>query len=139
MKKIIFFLAIIPLSALVSCDKNEDGISASSVSTTVASGNWRITYFWDTDHEETSNFNGFSFTFAGNVITAVNGGTTVTGTWSTGSDNSTVKLIIAFATPPNFQELSEDWHVIERTDTKIRLRHVSGGNGGTDYLTFEKN
>lgn len=35
--------------------------------------------------------------------------------------------------------LSDDWDVLERTDTKIRLIDVSGGNGGTDYLTFEKN
>jgi hypothetical protein len=26
-----------------------------------------------------------------------------------------------------------------RTSTKIELIVVSGGNGGTDYLTFEKN
>lgn len=141
MKKIILFLAIAAMAAISSCSKNDDNsITAGSVSSTVSSGTWRVTYYWDTDHEETSNFSGYAFTFAGgNVLTAVNGGSTVTGTWQTGTDNSTVKLIISFVTPANFAEISEDWHVLERTDTKIRLQHVSGGSGGTDYLTFEKN
>ena len=44
-----------------------------------------------------------------------------------------------FSTPVSFIEISDDWNVIERTDTKIKLQDISGGNGGTDYLTFEKN
>ena len=141
MKKIILFLAIAAMAAISSCTKDDDNsITTGNVSSTVSSGTWRVTYYWDTDHEETSNFSGYSFTFAGgSVLTAVSGGTTVTGTWQTGTDNSTVKLIISFASPANFAEISEDWHVLERTDTKIRLQHVSGGSGGTDYLTFEKN
>ena len=63
----------------------------------------------------------------------------ITGTWSTGTDDSQVKLVLAFSTPAQFADISDDWHVTERTDTKITLQDVSGGNGGTDYLTFEKN
>jgi len=29
--------------------------------------------------------------------------------------------------------------VIQQSSTLIKLEDVSGGNGGTDYLTFEKN
>jgi hypothetical protein len=46
---------------------------------------------------------------------------------------------IAFTAPANFLELTYDWDIQSRTDTKIELIDVSGGNGGTDYLTFEKN
>jgi hypothetical protein len=48
-------------------------------------------------------------------------------------------LVIGFASPASFVEISDDWEVIENTSTKIRLQDVSGGNGGTDLLTFEKN
>jgi hypothetical protein len=63
----------------------------------------------------------------------------VPGTWSTGSDDSQKKLYLTFNSPPDFNELSDDWHILEETSTKIRLEDVSGGNGGTDLLTFEKN
>ena len=43
-----------------------------------------------------------------------------------------------FTTPAEFMDLSDDWDVINITDSKIELIDVSGGNGGTDYLTFER-
>ena len=38
-----------------------------------------------------------------------------------------------------FEELTDDWEITEKSATVIKLRDVSGGNGGTDYLTFTKN
>jgi hypothetical protein len=140
MKNIILLALLMTIG--ISCSKDDDNstITPDNVSNTVTSGTWRITYYWDTDHEETSNFSGYSFTFAtGGVLTAVKTGSTVTGTWSTGTDDSKTELIISFASPANFVEISDDWEVIENTSTKIRLQDVSGGNGGTDQLTFEKN
>ena len=129
---------------LFSCEKNDNTsspISTTNVAATATTGTWRVTYYYDTDHEETTNYAGYAFTFSGNnVVTATKAGaTTVTGSWSTGMDDSKVKLILSFATPASFAELSDDWHVTERTDNRIKLTDVSGGNGGTDFLTFEKN
>lgn len=141
--KNIFVLFAMLFIAIVSCSKDDDNsstISPGNVSNTVTSGTWRITYYWDTDHDETSDFSGYTFTFAsGGVLTAVKSGTTLTGSWSTGTDDSKTELIIAFTTPASFVEISDDWEVIEMTSTRIKLRDVSGGNGGTDLLTFEKN
>ena len=36
-------------------------------------------------------------------------------------------------------ELEKDWHIVEKTSTKLRMEDVSGGAGGTDYLTLERN
>lgn len=45
-----------------------------------------------------------------------------------------------FSSPAVFaDELTDDWDIISYSATKIQLIDVSGGNGGTDYLTFEKN
>jgi hypothetical protein len=79
------------------------------------------------------------------VLTATNGTLTHTGIWSVTDSNSNddsmddLDFNIAFTTPANFLELTDDWDIQSRTDTKIELIDVSGGNGGTDYLTFEKN
>ncbi len=141
MKNLILPLLIFS-GFLISCQQDDppSPVTAGNVSSTVSSGNWRITYYYDSDHNETSSFTGYNFTFnsSGSVV-AVKNTTEVTGTWATGTDDSQVKLILAFPAGTEFGELSDDWHVLERTDTKIGLRDISGGNGGTDYLTFEKN
>jgi hypothetical protein len=142
MKNLLFSFLAFPFF-LMGCNNSDNPVttlSPTDVNNTVSSGTWRITYYWDTDHEETSNFTGYSFLFGpGNVLTATKTGSTVTGTWNTGTDDSKVKLFLVFASPANFAEISDDWHVIERTATRIKLQDVSGGNGGTDLLTFEKN
>ena len=143
MKKIFALATIFIALGLTSCKKDEpstSNITTSNVTTTVSAGTWRVTYYWDTNRDETANFNGFNFTFGtSNLVSASNSLLTINGTWSIAKDDSKIKLILAFTTNANFIEISDDWHVIERTDTKIRLQDVSGGNGGTDYLTFEKN
>jgi hypothetical protein len=141
--KHLLLLLIMSTTLILSCSKDDDNsssINPGNVTNTVTSGTWRITYYWDTDHEETSAFSGYSFTFGSNgVLTATKTGSTVTGSWSTGTDDSKTELIIVFASPDSFVEISDDWEVIEMTDTRIKLLDVSGGNGGTDQLIFEKN
>lgn len=137
------FALVTGLLMLSSCKKASDStpaITLTAVNTTVVTGSWKVTYYYDKTFDATASFSGYSFTFAsGGTITAVKGASTVNGTWSSGNDDSKVKFVISFATPANFTEISNDWHVIERTDTKIRLQDISGGGGGTEFLTFERN
>ena len=141
MKKIVFYLLVFSV-LFFSCKKDDSNpsISTCNVTSTVSTGNWRITYYWDTDHDETNNFIGYSFVFNTNgTVTATKAANTITGTWTTRNDDNKIKLVLSFSSPADFIEISDDWHTIERTDSKIKLQDVSGGNGGTDYLTFEKN
>lgn len=137
------FLPFLILSSLfISCNQNEPAspLSPSSVSSTLSSGTWRITYYYDSDHEETNSFTGYNLAFNSNgTVLATKNATEINGVWSTLNDDSQVKLVLAFSAGTEFSELSDDWHVLERTNTRIGLRDISGGNGGTDYLTFEKN
>jgi len=72
-------------------------------------------------------------------LSATNGSTTQSGDWSTYVDSGYTKLDLMFtALDGPFEEISEDWNVISRSATKIELKHVSGGDGSVDYLTFEK-
>ncbi len=141
MKKTILNLFVLSSVLLFSCKKDNDSSSTTTtqLAATVSTGSWRITYYWDSNHEETSNFSNYSFVFNSNgTVTASKAASTVTGNWSTRNDDSKVKLVLSFSAPADFLEISDDWHTIERTDTKIRLQDISGGNGGTDYLTFER-
>ena len=140
MKRLLLGILVL---AFVSCDKNDDnttGTSSTEVRNTLIAGTWRVTYYWDTDHDETANFSSYNFTFLNSgTVNATSSILTATGNWATGVDDSKVKLTLSFTSPADFAEISDDWHVIERTATKVRLQDVSGGGGGTDYLTFEKN
>lgn len=147
------FLASIFMLNVASMCSNDDNptpnstVDPSLVIQTVSTGTWKITLYQDSGINERANFSGYNFTFAAaGVLSANNGTNNYIGTWSVTSDNSLddspsndLDFNIGFATPSNFQELTEDWNILERTDTKVRLVHVSGGNGGTDYITFEKN
>lgn len=135
----------------MSCDKDDDNSQQQNATTqtinTVQSGSWKITYFFDSDQNETNHFTGYVFTFNENgSLVAVKGSTTVTGTWSVTDSNSSdddggsndTDFNIFFASPADFEDLSDDWDIISISNSKIELTDVSGGNGGTDFLTFEK-
>ncbi len=130
--------------SVVACSSDDDASNNPSISqvvTNVSSGTWRVTLFSEGGVNQTSDFAGYNFTFAANnVVTAENGSSTVLGTWITGTDDSTLKMILSFdvlAGP--FEEISEDWRILSSTSTKLELRHVSGGDGSIDLLTFQKN
>jgi hypothetical protein len=153
MKRSIFLMAGIAFFSLASCSGDDSSSTNNSNTDHVVSvatqGTWRITSYIDSGNDETNHFNGYSFTFgSGNALTASNGTNTYTGTWSvTDSSNSNdddspgsdIDFNILFAAPASFQDLTDDWDIQEHTATRIKLIDVSGGNGGTDYLTFEKN
>lgn len=151
-------LSLIPLLPLIfilnvasMCSDDDDTNNSANptpVINTVTSGTWRITFYEDSGVNETYHFTGYNFTFgSANVLTATNGTNTYTGSWSVTNDDSNddspsndLDFNILFSSPANFaDELSDDWDILSRTDTKIELVDVSGGNGGTDYLTLEKN
>lgn len=138
-----------------SSDNNDDTIQDPSVSIQVltdlaVSGSWTISSFIDSGTDETNDFAGYTFTFnADGSLVAVNGSTTITGNWSVTSDDSSddddydsnddIDFNILFSAPPEFAELSDDWDIVSRSASRIELIDISGGNGGTDTLTFEKN
>lgn len=59
------------------------------------------------------------------------------GSWNIIESSDHDKLDIDFGEIEPFDELNNDWHIISFTDSKIELEDVSGGDGLTDYLTFE--
>jgi hypothetical protein len=139
------------LTTSSTCSNDDDtpsnGNNPNDVIAIVNNGTWRITYYFDNNQVETNNYNGYNFTFGtNNVLTATNGTNTITGFWSVTDSNSNddssfsdLDFNIAFTAPPFFEELTDDWEILEKSATLIKLKDVSGGNGGIDYLTFTKN
>ncbi len=161
MKKVfnLGFLLMLSFSLMSSmCSTDDDDGSTNNnsqqiaeIENTAQSGAWRITNFNDSGQNETSDFNGYEFTFnTDGSLVATNGSNTITGTWSVTDDNNSnddsssnddIDFNIFFPVPESsdFEDLNDDWDIVSTSSTKIELIDVSGGNGGTDTLTFEKN
>lgn len=156
MKKNLIKLFTTAILAVVifGCDTDDDSsqneISVADIETIksmVESGDWSITYYFDSDKDETSDYVGYVFNFGSDgVLSASNATTAASGAWSiTSSDSSNddsndndVDFNIVFNSPDLLEELSDDWDILKFSSTKIELIDISGGDGGTDYLTFEK-
>ncbi|NHF58183.1 hypothetical protein FK220_002440 [Flavobacteriaceae bacterium TP-CH-4] len=145
-----FLFIVLVFKSCTSDDNDTDTINAAdmeAVKTAVTAGEWMITYYFDSDKDETSDYTGFIFTFGSDgVLQASDGTMALTGAWSvTSSDSSDddsieddIDFNIVFASPELFEELSDDWDIVSYSNTKIELIDISGGDGSTDYLTFEK-
>lgn len=124
------------VNLITDCASNGGGFP-SDFEGILTSGSWNVTYFFD-DQDETSDFSGYVFTFeTNNTAQAVSTSNTVNGNWNLTNSN-TPDLNLFFGNNNPFDELDEDWDIIEATQDIIKLKHISGGNGGIDFLTFEK-
>ncbi|WP_299337167.1 hypothetical protein [uncultured Psychroserpens sp.] len=161
MKKGLYFGILIMISfSLMSfnCSDDDDVVNPNDnsqeiaqIENTAESGTWRITNFNDSGQNETSDFAGYDFSFnTDGSLVATNGSNTLTGTWSVTDDSNSnddsssdddIDFNIFFPVPEsnNFEDLNDDWDVVSTSSTRIELIDISGGNGGTDMLTFEKN
>lgn len=139
-----------------SCSNDDDSSSNNSqqiaeIESIAQSGDWRITNFVDSGQNETADFNGYDFNFnSDGSLVASNGTTALTGSWSVKDDDSSnddsnddddIDFNIFFLVPDSndFEDLNDDWDIVSTSSTRIELIDISGGNGGTDFLTFEKN
>lgn len=139
-------LLLIASVAFLSCKKQDPLSPIKPVTSTTTTNNptftrgqWVVELFQEDSTDETSNFRGYLFTFNsdGTVLAKKDNSNAVTGTWSTVKGSATMKFKISFPSDP-LSKLNEDWDVKNETYTDLKLEHVSGGNGGTDYLTFSR-
>lgn len=150
---LLFSLFILIASGLSSCSSDDSannvGNNPTPIINALNSGNWRITKLIDSGEDETNDYINYVFNFGtNNVLTATNTNT-YSGIWSVTNDSNDddnpsndldFNIIFTSPAPINFiDDLSDDWDILTYSNTKIELIDVSGGNGGTDYLTFEKN
>lgn len=152
-KFILSIFLVLAVSLLtISCSSDDDSNSNNSntlivqLETSIKTGTWRVNQFIEDGNDQTNHFSGYVFTFNGNgTVISSNGTTTVAGTWvtssgsSSSSSGSNPKFILLFnASSGPFEEISEDWRIESATNSKVELKHVSGGDGSVDLLTFTK-
>lgn len=142
-------LTMMAIFLVAACSNNDDDNSdnlQNQVQSNMLNGSWRITQFVDANIDETNQFSAYTFTFnADGTVLAADGANNYEGTWSVTDSNSgdgsmdDLDFNLFFNLTNDFEDLNDDWDIISQSDVKIDLMDISGGNGGTDMLTFERN
>ena len=121
MKRLIHFFSIcLIVTQFIACKKDVTTPSnALPVTAGNVAGNFSVSSFTGTG-DQTSVFNGFTFTFKENgSIVATSGSDTFNGTWRfDDSNNSEIK--ISFSNAP-LNELNGSWHIDDLTDDHMSL------------------
>jgi len=120
-------------------ERPTDGGGEPTLAEIIVDGNWIVVNYNDSGIDETANYTGFNFTFnQDGTVVATNGTETINGTWEDVIDGEIQKLILDMGLTVPFDEFNDDWDVEVFTETRIELKDVSGGDGTTDTLVFEK-
>ena len=99
---------------------------------------WRVTWFWDQDKEETSDFSDYTFYFHANgTLEAKQGSASVSGTWRTTTDDGSQRLVLSLSTLKPLSELNDDWIILEMNNNVIRLKDDNEAH--LEELHFEAN
>ncbi len=122
-----------------SCQKSNNTNSPAIFKSAIQKGNWKVTLYNKNGKEETAYFSEYNFHFAsdGKAI-ATTSGIDLSGSWSCGTEDNLLKLYLNFGGSNPLQVINNDWHVVLQNATTIKLDDISGGNGATEILTFEK-
>ncbi|MDJ0646090.1 MAG: hypothetical protein QNJ57_08935 [Flavobacteriaceae bacterium] len=150
MKKVFNIISVLVIAVLIGCSSDDADMNSEArmqqIIAQAASGTWKITSYIDSGKDETSDYDGYVFTFKNDgSLVATKGTVTINGTWSvtrdsdsSDDDDNDIDFNISFTAPEIFQELTDDWDINSNTSSKIDLIDVSGGSGETDSLVFEK-
>lgn len=108
--------------------------------TELTTGNWYVNFQEDDGVDETCDYVAYMFTFSSTgSVSAVSDTDTRDGFWSATEDGTGIDLTLNFntiGTDDPFEDLNDDWDVENYSSLSVALMDVSGGGGGTDYLTF---
>ena len=144
------FKSILPIAlfivTLTSCNKSK---TQNNIQDDIQQGTWVVSSYIDNGNDETMDFTAFRFTFNQDgslqVMDLSSSSTNqFPGQWSITDSNSNDDSIddldfnVTFNVGNKLDDLTDDWDIVSQSETEIKLVDVSGGNGGTDYVTFTK-
>ena len=107
-------------------------VTTSTVTPSTIAGNWVVSSLTQRTEDKSSQFSGYTFTFAATgadngTVTATRNGSTVSGTWSHSAavtyygSTSTESLVLQLGTASPFDRLTGTWNVESSTSSSLDL------------------
>lgn len=136
MKKLLILPFLLASLLIISCSKSNTTDPAANLmakSAMVSSGDWKVILYLDGGKDETTDFSAISFTFSKDgSLTANNGTSTYTGTWSLvksssasddnpSTDDKNNRMTISISGDKLMDKVSKKWVTEKVTESEIRL------------------
>jgi hypothetical protein len=104
----------------------------------VTDGQWLVANYNDSGANETNTYSNWILTFNIDGTVKAENDSIIEGTWSGIMNDGKLKMVLNFGTQIPFDKFNDDWDVFSVIANRLELRDVSGGDGTTDKLVFEK-
>ena len=116
-------LVLIAMTFAMGCTTDTANPNPNQPSVNPPSDSWRVTWYWDKDKDETSDFAQYTFYFrSSGVFEAINNGNIVTGTWATTSDEGSQRLVLFLSNTKPLSNANDDWVIVTSDEQSIKLK-----------------
>ena len=122
------------------CTNSEADTDVVDITNIMVEGEWAIASYQEGGMDMTESFGGYSIMFMADYQMSLReGGTSfANGLWRVIRDSEDqLKVFLNFGDNMPFDELTDDWQFVSKTDSRIELKHINGDNS-VDVLVLEK-
>lgn len=135
------FLLIFSLAACHNSNDDDNSVTPNNPSNptiiTQGGGDWKVTYYFDKDKVETSDFAGYTFKFNADGSFESTGAGSATGTWKVTDDDGAQRMVISAGSAAKpLTKLDDDWILVNMSSSKIELK--DDNSEGLEEIHFEK-
>ena len=105
----------------------------------IVEGQWIVANYNDSGENNTSDFNDYKLNFTPDgKVTATKGNNVITGEWSETVSDGVKQLVLNFGDKVPFDELNDEWDIVDVQEKRIEVKDISGGDGTIDKLVLER-
>lgn len=134
-------VCLLLVSSFAACHNSSDddnSVTPNNPSViTQGGGEWKVTYYFDKDKVETSDFASYTFKFNADGSFESVGGSGATGTWKVTDDDGSQRMVISSGSAAKpLSDLDDDWILVNMSGSKIELKDDNTEH--LEELHFEK-
>lgn len=139
-KRLKFEVEDFELILLRNCEDDHNDGDILEIRNIMMGGDWTVAKYTEGDVDETSNYEGYDFSFSAEhkVTVSTNLDPLLDGIWRVVRDSEgELRIYLNLGDEELFGELTEAWRLISLEQNRIELKNING-DGSYDILVFEK-
>lgn len=127
MRKLNALIPLMVMAVFTSCTKEDISDLTVNEAQGLVPGDWKVTYYFDNSNGESSEFDGYTFSFADDgTVTASVSGSEFTGTWNVSSSdddpNFDKEIEITISGNSALDDLDGKWLITEISESVMKFK-----------------